>query len=52
VAAGGFMSHTPRRIIAMIRANRKDETLKANLLYCASCYQCTVRCPRGIDIAD
>ena len=49
----GFMSHTPRRIIAMIRADRKEEVLRANTYwYCASCYQCTVRCPRGIDIAE
>jgi len=47
------MSHTPRRIIEMIRANRKEDTLKANTYwYCASCYMCTVRCPRGIDIAE
>ena len=53
VASGGFMSHTPRRIISMIRANRKEETLRANTYwYCASCYMCTVRCPRGIDIAE
>jgi heterodisulfide reductase subunit C len=53
VASGGFMSHTPRRLISMIRANRKEETLRANTYwYCASCYMCTVRCPRGIDIAE
>ncbi|MDD3180373.1 MAG: 4Fe-4S dicluster domain-containing protein [Opitutaceae bacterium] len=53
VASGGFMEHTPRRIIALIRAGFKEQVLKANTFwYCASCYQCTVRCPRGIDIAE
>jgi heterodisulfide reductase subunit C len=53
VASGGFMDHTPRRLIAMIRAERKEEVLKSNTYwYCASCYQCTVRCPRNIDIAE
>jgi heterodisulfide reductase subunit C len=49
----GFMNHTPRRLIAMIRAERKEQVLGSNTYwYCASCYQCTVRCPRGIDIAE
>lgn len=53
VASGGFMDNSPRRIIALIRAGFKDQVLKANTYwYCASCYQCTVRCPRNIDIAE
>jgi len=53
VASGGFMDNSPRRIIALIRAGFKDAVLKANTYwYCASCYQCTVRCPRNIDIAE
>ncbi len=51
--AAEFMDHTPRELIAMIRANLKDEVLASNTFwYCASCYHCTVRCSRGIDIAD
>lgn len=53
VASGGFMDNSPRRIIALIRAGFKDAVIKANAYwYCASCYQCTVRCPRNIDIAE
>jgi len=53
VASGGFMDNSPRRIIALIRAGFKEQVLKANTFwYCASCYQCTVRCPRNIDIAE
>ncbi len=48
-----FMDHTPRRLIAMIRADLKDDVLASNTYwYCASCYQCSVRCPKGIDIAE
>ena len=48
-----YMDQTPRRIIAMVNAGMKDEVLKTNTFwYCASCYQCTVRCPSGIDIAE
>ncbi len=48
-----FMDFTPRRIIAMINAGLKDRVINANTFwYCASCYNCTVRCPRGIDIAE
>ncbi|MBM3880478.1 MAG: hypothetical protein FJ387_12310 [Verrucomicrobia bacterium] len=53
VASGGFMDNSPRRVIALIRAGFKEQVLKANTYwYCASCYQCTVRCPRNIDIAE
>ena len=53
VASGGFMDNSPRRIIALIRAGFKEQVVGANTFwYCASCYQCTVRCPRGIDIAE
>jgi heterodisulfide reductase subunit C2 len=48
-----FMDHSPRKIIAMINAGLKDRVLNSNTYwYCASCYYCTVRCPRGIDIAE
>lgn len=53
VASGGYMDNSPRRVIALIRSGFKDQVLKANTYwYCASCYQCTVRCPRNIDIAE
>ena len=47
-----FMSHSPREIIALIRADARADVLSSPTIWCcASCYQCTVRCPRGIDIA-
>lgn len=48
-----FMDHSPRRLIAMVRADLKDEVMSSTGFWtCSSCYQCTVRCPRGIDIAE
>ncbi|MCX7698202.1 MAG: 4Fe-4S dicluster domain-containing protein [Candidatus Goldbacteria bacterium] len=47
------MENTPRKIIAMLRADRIDEVLKSNTVwFCASCYSCTVRCPAGIKFTD
>ncbi len=43
----------PRRVIAMVRAGLRDELLSSNSMwFCASCYTCTVRCPRDIKPAD
>lgn len=43
------MDHTPRKLIAMARAGMREEVLSSNSMwFCASCYLCTVRCPRDI----
>lgn len=47
------MDYSPRKVIAMVRANMKTEVLKSNSMwYCVSCYLCSVRCPRDIHITD
>lgn len=47
------MDYTPRELIAMIRAGMRDQVLSSNSMwYCASCYLCAVRCPRGIKYTD
>ncbi|OGO21134.1 MAG: hypothetical protein A2144_01965 [Chloroflexi bacterium RBG_16_50_9] len=47
------MEHTPSQLIAMARADMRDELLSSNAMwYCLSCYLCTVRCPRGIKQTD
>jgi len=47
------MDYTPRQIIAMARAGMKNEVLSSNSMWCcASCYLCTVRCPRDIKPTD
>ena len=51
--SGADMDHTPRQLIAMLKAGMKDEVLKSNTFwYCVSCYFCTVRCPQEIPITD
>lgn len=51
--SAGDMDHTPRALIAMINAGKRDEVLKSNTpWYCVSCYRCTVRCPKEIPITD
>lgn len=47
------MEHTPSQIIAMARADMRQEVLKSNTMwYCLSCYMCTARCPRGIQVTE
>ncbi len=48
-----YMDHSPRKIIAMTRAGFKDEVLHSFTIWqCASCYACTVECPRQIKICE
>lgn len=47
------MNYSPRKIIAMIRAGRRYDVLTSNTIWiCASCYLCTVRCPKGVKITE
>lgn len=48
-----YMDYTPRQIIAMIRSGFKWEVLSSYTTWlCASCYACTVECPKQIKITD
>ncbi|MBN1612776.1 MAG: 4Fe-4S dicluster domain-containing protein [Polyangiaceae bacterium] len=48
-----YMQHTPRKIIAMTRAGFREDVLSSNTMWlCASCYSCTVECPKQIKITD
>lgn len=48
-----YMDHSPRQIMALVRADFKDVVLRSNSVWlCASCYACTVECPREIRITD
>jgi len=48
-----YMDYTPRQIIAMIRAGFKGEVLSSYTTWlCASCYSCTVECPKDIKLTD
>ncbi len=42
------MDITPRQIVALFRAGFLEDILRSRSIWiCASCYACTVRCPRG-----
>jgi heterodisulfide reductase subunit C len=42
--------YTPSEIIAMVRADMRDEVLSSSSMWCClSCYSCTVRCPRNVE---
>ncbi len=44
-----WWEYPPRKIIAMIRAGKRDKVLSSTSAFnCVTCYLCTVRCPRGI----
>ncbi len=48
-----YMDHTPRRLIGMLREGFKQEVVESFAIWlCASCYECTVRCPAGIKVTD
>ena len=47
------MEYTPRKLIAMVRAGLQKDVLSSDAMwYCASCYLCTERCPRGVKVTD
>jgi heterodisulfide reductase subunit C len=48
-----YMDYTPRQVMALTRADFKNEVLRSHTIWlCASCYSCTVECPREIHITD
>jgi heterodisulfide reductase subunit C len=48
-----YMDFTPRQVMALTRADFKNEVLESHTIWlCASCYACTVECPRQIRITD
>jgi len=47
------MDLTPRQTIAMFRAGAIEDLLKSRTIWvCASCYQCTMRCPADISVTE
>lgn len=48
-----YMDFTPRQVMALTGADFKNEVLRSHTIWlCASCYACTVECPREIRITD
>jgi heterodisulfide reductase subunit C len=47
------MDYTPRQIMHMVQQGMKDAVLSSRAIWlCATCFTCTVRCPRSISVAD
>jgi len=48
-----YMDYTPRRLIHLAREGFKQEVLGSFAIWlCASCYSCTVECPKQIKVTD
>ncbi len=48
-----YMDYTPRQVMELVRSDFKNEVLRCQAIWlCASCYACTVECPRQIRITD
>ncbi len=48
---GPHWQHPPQEIFMMIRAGKREEVLSSDSMWmCTSCYNCIVRCPRGLPI--
>lgn len=48
-----YMDYTPRQVMELVRSDFKDDVLKSHTIWlCASCYSCSVECPREIRITD
>lgn len=46
------MQITPRKAMHLLQFGLSEEVLRTNIgSFCASCHTCSVRCPRGIDVA-
>ncbi|KOR30600.1 heterodisulfide reductase [Achromatium sp. WMS2] len=48
---GKHWEHPPQEIFMMIRAGKREAVLTSESMWmCTSCYNCIVRCPRGLPI--
>jgi len=46
------MDLLPNQIIRLAQLGQEDDIAKANTIWiCASCITCSVRCPKGVDLA-
>jgi heterodisulfide reductase subunit C len=50
--AAGFMDLKPHAVIRLLQLGQVENLLGANTMsVCAACLSCSVRCPKGIDVA-
>jgi heterodisulfide reductase subunit C len=47
-----FMDLLPNQVIRFAQLGKKEEVLSCKTIWlCASCFTCSVRCPKGVDLA-
>jgi len=47
------MDYMPNQIMKLLQMGEDEKITTANTAYiCATCFQCSVRCPRGVKIAE
>lgn len=47
-----LMDTLPNQVIRFLQLGMLDDALQTNTIWiCASCFTCTVRCPKGVDLA-
>jgi len=47
----GEMDMTPSEMMRMVQLGRQEVMESKAMWICASCFACTVRCPRGLDVS-
>ncbi|MFH2093981.1 MAG: 4Fe-4S dicluster domain-containing protein [Pseudomonadota bacterium] len=48
-----FMENSPRYTWRLVQLGLQEEVLNSKtFIYCASCYYCTLRCPRGLPLTQ
>ncbi len=47
----GEMDITPSQMMRMVQLGRQEVMESKAMWICASCFACTVRCPRGLDLS-
>ena len=45
-----YMDYLPHQIMKMIQLDDRRALESKTIWYCASCFECSSRCPRGLDI--
>jgi heterodisulfide reductase subunit C len=45
------MDITPSQLMRMVQLGQKEVLESKSMWLCASCFSCTVRCPRGLDLS-
>ena len=47
----GEMDLTPSELMRMVQLGQREALDSKTMWLCASCFACTVRCPRGLDLS-